>query len=480
MPKSGSIRRGVRFSVLAFASFCAAIALERPVAAGSFSVSGFSFDRFEKHRDSCYQCNGGGDGETAAPDPREVERASIIRALDFAWARNDLRKAVELAFKALAIRDDPKLRDWIRIAQAGITLEEGNTAAAAGDHHRALALYRQALDLSPNILIDMGEFRRYEASVLAQEQRDAAARAEQEQRQTRLKAWTDANDQAVGYLRQGRWNEALAAYETVLRNQPDSDGYLGMPVDLPREITVNRSVAIAAVARSQGKLDEAIRWLQSALSYDQSNEIANTLLRVAYEERAKTATTMQAELQRTREALDLGNAVDARGPKPLADLIATIPELAASPQAERARKGLVAAANHDWKLALAWYQDALNRDPGNPALTRAVDLAQWMVKARPAAGPLPQTSTSPAKDMISIPYDPLDPSGMWAGYAKEHAKLYTEVANDLAGMKFTRDEDKARAAYYAGLLRDRAQDIIVSGEATAKQALQPQSPLTFK
>ena len=38
----------------------------------------------------------------------------------------------------------------------------------------------------------------------------------------------------------------------------------------------------------------------------------------------------------------------------------------------------------DWPAALAWWQDALNRDPNNAALKRSVDLAQWMVDKRKA------------------------------------------------------------------------------------------------
>lgn len=81
--------------------------------------------------------------------------------------------------------------------------------------------------------------------------------------------------------------------------------------------------------------------------------------------------------------------VDARVPRDGAYLTNQVPELKRSPAADRISKGFQAVINHDWPVALAWWQDALNRDPNNAALKRSVDLAQWMVDRRKAkaAGP---------------------------------------------------------------------------------------------
>jgi hypothetical protein len=42
---------------------------------------------------------------------------------------------------------------------------------------------------------------------------------------------------------------------------------------------------------------------------------------------------------------------------------------------DRVRKGFQAVMTRDWKVAKAWFQDALNHDPGNPGLKRLVALA---------------------------------------------------------------------------------------------------------
>lgn len=70
-------------------------------------------------------------------------------------------------------------------------------------------------------------------------------------------------------------------------------------------------------------------------------------------------------------------------------MVAALPkvdEIENSPAADMSHKALEAAANHDWPVALAWWQTALQKDPANESLKRAIDLAQWMVDyPKPAA-----------------------------------------------------------------------------------------------
>ena len=44
---------------------------------------------------------------------------------------------------------------------------------------------------------------------------------------------------------------------------------------------------------------------------------------------------------------------------------------------DRVRKGFQAVMERDWKVAKAWFEDALNRDPNNPGLQRLVALADY-------------------------------------------------------------------------------------------------------
>ena len=51
-----------------------------------------------------------------------------------------------------------------------------------------------------------------------------------------------------------------------------------------------------------------------------------------------------------------------------------------TPAGDRVRKGFQAITAHDWKVALAWFQDALNHEPNDPGLKRLVDLAQYTLQ----------------------------------------------------------------------------------------------------
>jgi hypothetical protein len=107
--------------------------------------------------------------------------------------------------------------------------------------------------------------------------------------------------------------------------------------------------------------------------------------------RATTAEATALEAEKTQFAARVAAAtpaavvntdpsvVDGRGPLTSAEMVAKVPALAASPAADRIAKGFAAMSTHDWPVALAWWRDALSRDPNNAPLRRSVELAQWMV-----------------------------------------------------------------------------------------------------
>ncbi len=75
--------------------------------------------------------------------------------------------------------------------------------------------------------------------------------------------------------------------------------------------------------------------------------------------------------------------LDANVPSGLPNSVdAAIPH---TPAGDRMRKGFQAVQAGDWKIALAWFQDALNKEPGDPGLQRLVDLAQFTLVYRAQA-----------------------------------------------------------------------------------------------
>jgi tetratricopeptide (TPR) repeat protein len=72
--------------------------------------------------------------------------------------------------------------------------------------------------------------------------------------------------------------------------------------------------------------------------------------------------------------------VDARNPppglsKPVENAIAGAYANSPPGVSDRVRKGFQAVADRDWKVAKAWFEEALNRDPDNAGLKRLIELA---------------------------------------------------------------------------------------------------------
>ena len=87
--------------------------------------------------------------------------------------------------------------------------------------------------------------------------------------------------------------------------------------------------------------------------------------------------------------------VDARNvPTGLPKSVAA--EIPDTPAGNRVRKGFEAIQDHDWKVALAWFQDALNHDPGNAGIQRLIELAQYTMERAKR----PRPSTLPAKPAV--------------------------------------------------------------------------------
>lgn len=90
------------------------------------------------------------------------------------------------------------------------------------------------------------------------------------------------------------------------------------------------------------------------------------------------------------------SVVDARNvptglPKSVQDAIPL------TPAGDRVRKGFQAAMQRDWKVALAWFQDALNQQPGDPALQQLVDFAQFSLDNATQTHTLPfENNSTPA------------------------------------------------------------------------------------
>ncbi len=173
-----------------------------------------------------------------------------------------------------------------------------------------------------------------------------------------------------------------------------------IPADLPEEVRETLIVKRAPLAhRKLALIEEGELFNRSCVNLEKGSSRHQDCVAKQAEFHAKVEALRHdmgklvdeihaasaAETQRRATPNLDPSVVDARVPRDGAHLIAQVPELERSPAADRITKGFQAVIRHDWPVALAWWQDALQRDPTNVALQRSVDLAQWMVKYRTAA-----------------------------------------------------------------------------------------------
>lgn len=152
------------------------------------------------------------------------------------------------------------------------------------------------------------------------------------------------------------------------------------------------------------------------------------------------------------------SVVDARVPHDGAYLTGQVSELKNSPAADRITKGFQAVINHDWPVALAWWQDALNRDPNNAALKRSVELAQWMVdrpKAK-AAGPVTPLGAA----IYSASHgDSAKAIRQFEMIKKENPAIASQV-DDMINALQKRQAKDARAAYWDREITEGTQKMV--------------------
>jgi|GEM_PF-2378504 len=151
------------------------------------------------------------------------------------------------------------------------------------------------------------------------------------------------------------------------------------------------------------------------------------------------------------------SVVDARVPRDGAYLVDQVPELKNSPAADRITKGFQAVVNHDWPVALAWWQDALNRDPDNVVLKRSVALAQWMVDKRKtkAAGPV---SPLTAAIHSASSGDNAEAIRQFELVKKENPATAAQVDDMIAALR-KRQEKDSKTAYWNQVIENDMREL---------------------
>lgn len=257
-----------------------------------------------------------------------------------------------------------------RLAAATAANEKGREAFYRRDWATAAAYFQQAIDNKPddpvlrdNLAKAQANMSAAEGAAAAERERQAAAERQRqaEAERQRLAEAERIERERLAEEQRKRDAEFIRDRDAVARTLRGSSG--------------------GAMAQLRGFSDTGSSGLRGGggSAFDTSGGVS--------ELRGGTAADRGSRSQVA--SLSDTSVVDARVPRDGAALTAQVPELRDSPAADRITKGFQAVMNRDWPVALAWWQDALQRDPGNTALKRSVELAQWMVARRKdsAVGP---------------------------------------------------------------------------------------------
>ena len=119
-------------------------------------------------------------------------------------------------------------------------------------------------------------------------------------------------------------------------------------------------------------------------------------------------------------------------------------EIPHTPAGGCVRKGFEAIQTHDWKVALAWFQYASNKEPDNPDLKRLVDLAQYTLQRESQTGTSPSTDADTSKTLQNT-YKALDTkqnedlntalNDFYTNYLPKHPELTNPPASSAADQK---------------------------------------------
>lgn len=286
----------------------------------------------------------------------------------------------------------------------------------------------------------------------------------------------DFNELGVQAYNKGDWTTAISLFQQALQNSPDDPvirkNLANAQTNLANQQARERAEKEAMERQRQNKV-AADNMQQSIQNFAQTLNAAPVSggldfdLRDAPNSPSKAGsgsldfTASVAAPSRPSVSGD-PKVVDARVPRDGAHLTDQVPELKNSPAADRISKGFQAVIKHDWLAALAWWQDALNRDPNNAALKRSVELAQWMVDKRKARAAGPATPLGAAIHSASRK----DYAGAMRQFElvkKETPAIASQVddmINALRQRQAKEANDAKVAAYWSGEIKKQTQRLV--------------------
>lgn len=235
-------------------------------------------------------------------------------------------------------------------------------------------------------------------STAARPQPTGPSRAEIARRQ-RVAASHAYNDQGITAYDRGDWAEAVRLFQLSLNNDPGDEVVSHNLARAHEKLNETQQSAIAA-----GRIRSLVQGYAESvaptssprgLDFDQGSARGSgasgglAFMTAPGASAAKPAPADCASLGFGDPKVVNACHVPSGLPKSIED------EIPHTPAGDRVRKGFEAIAGHDWKVAVAWFEDALNHDPGNAGIARLVDLARYTEGRNQPASP---AAASPRRD----------------------------------------------------------------------------------
>jgi tetratricopeptide (TPR) repeat protein len=214
----------------------------------------------------------------------------------------------------------------------------------------------------------------------------------QQLRQQRLTEAHTANQQGIELFNKRDWAKAVALFQTAAAKNPD-DPIIRKNLARAQEALAGEQAQLKIQRQDKaaaGHMQKAIEGFAQTLNAAPSSGALDFDGRTAGNSPGGgngggldfTAVVSTAAPTTPAAASPSGDprVVDARNvasglPKLVENAIAGAYANSPPGVSDRVRKGFQAVADRDWKVAKAWFEEALNRDPGNTGLNRLVELA---------------------------------------------------------------------------------------------------------
>jgi len=241
-------------------------------------------------------------------------------------------------------------------------------------------------------------------------------------RRPRLSEASAANDKGLDFYKKEDWANAVTFFQEAADKDPDdlvirdnlAKAKLHLQIQQDEQLRIRQQeqqnkADVGNIQHAVQTFTQTLNAIPSsgALDFDQQHTASANSNGNSLGFMSNGSSTPQTTIAPDLQFYD-AKIVDARNvssglPKFVDNAIADAYSKAPEGVSDRVRKGFQAVTDHDWILARAWFEDALNHDPDNAGLQRLVELADYTEKRIKQVSSDKTTGTSSTKTAIVLP-----------------------------------------------------------------------------